>query len=90
MCSTLDAIWLSGALPCLTWEPLGIKGQETLNGRHDRYLEQMAESFKTFQKPLLVFETATEHNEEPWIEAALDTARDPRMGPRRHYLVSCR
>lgn len=59
---SLEAIWNSGAVPCLTWEPMTIVDQmeksipyeEILNGRYDVYLSLMAAEIKLWKKPLII------------------------------------
>ncbi len=59
---SLDAIWKSGAIPCVTWEPMYHKnGKETtvyykqlLHGDYDHYISQFALQARSWGKPLLV------------------------------------
>lgn len=59
---SLDAIWDSGAIPCLTWEPMyHHKGQEVmvpyrkiLDGTYDSYLLRFAEQANVWNKPFMI------------------------------------
>ena len=60
--ATLDLIWQSGAVPCLTWEPMIIRsGQETailaddiLNGSYDDYLLAFARQAVRWPHPFII------------------------------------
>lgn len=59
---TFDLIWQSGAVPCLTWEPMTIRaGQETailaddvLDGRYDDYLLAFARQSVRWPHPFII------------------------------------
>lgn len=59
---TLDAIRSSGAVPCLTWEPMyDVDGRETmvsykaiLEGHYDSYILEFARRARDWEKPLLI------------------------------------
>lgn len=59
---TLEAIWNSGAIPCLTWEPMYyINGREMmvpytsiLEGSYDPYLLEFARRAREWKKPFLI------------------------------------
>ena len=59
---TFDLIWQSGAVPCLTWEPMSIRaGQETtiladdiLNGNYDDYLMSFARQSVRWPHPFII------------------------------------
>lgn len=59
---SLDTIWNSGAVPCLTWEPMTIVDQteltipyeDLLQGRFDPYLSQIAAECTLWNKPLVI------------------------------------
>jgi len=59
---SLEAIHRSGALPCITWEPMYIQdSKETtishvqlLGGRYDTYITRFAEKARVWNKPLLI------------------------------------
>lgn len=59
---SLDAIRASGAVPCLTWEPMYYRwGEEImiphgdiLSGGYDRYLEKVAVGAKTWGHPFMI------------------------------------
>ncbi len=59
---SLDAIWKSGAVPCVTWEPMCyVNGREItvawrkiLNGTYDSYLFAFAEQAARWKKPFLL------------------------------------
>ena len=60
--ATFDLIWQSGAVPCLTWEPMTIQaGQETavlardiLNGSYDDYLMAFARQSVRWPHPFII------------------------------------
>lgn len=60
--SSLDTIWESGAVPCLTWEPMSnldqiekaIPYEDILSGQYDDYLSSMAAEIKVWDKPLMI------------------------------------
>jgi beta-mannanase len=59
---TLQAIKESGALPCITWEPMyydhqdriTIEAQDILSGGYDEYMRYFAKIIKDWGKPLLL------------------------------------
>ncbi len=59
---SLDAVWSSGALPCLTWEPMYYEGEKEivipfaaiLGGSYDRFLEDFADRAARWKKPLII------------------------------------
>ncbi len=59
---SLEAIAASGAVPCVTWEPMYVKGDreivishaDVLGGRYDGYIERFAEKARSWKKPLLI------------------------------------
>jgi len=59
---SLEAITASGALPCITWEPMLIRGgreiviphADVLGGRYDGYIKRFAERARSWKKPLLM------------------------------------
>lgn len=59
---SLDAIWETGAVPCLTWEPMVLKdGEEQavpwrriLEGDYDPYLVSFAEQAAAWGRPLVI------------------------------------
>ncbi|HOW55130.1 MAG TPA: glycosyl hydrolase [Syntrophorhabdaceae bacterium] len=59
---SLEAIWKTGAIPCLTWEPMYYKdGKEImvpytrlLAGDYDRYIIRFAEQARSWKKPFLI------------------------------------
>ncbi|NLT22083.1 MAG: endoglucanase [Syntrophorhabdus sp.] len=59
---SLEAITATGALPCITWEPMfvmagreiAIPHADVLGGRYDRYIERFAEKARSWRKPLLM------------------------------------
>ena len=59
---TLDVIWQSGAVPCLTWEPMTIRdGRETailaadiLGGKYDDYLMAFARQAVRWPHPFII------------------------------------
>jgi len=59
---SLDAVWRSGALPCLTWEPMYYEGEKEiiipsaaiLGGSYDRFLEEFADRAARWKKPLII------------------------------------
>lgn len=60
--SSLDTIWQSKAVPCLTWEPKTSSDQiekmipyeDILDGQYDHYLTTMAAEIKSWKKPLII------------------------------------
>lgn len=60
--SSLDAVWGSGALPCITWEPFILRdGREEMiphaeftGGGHDRYISKFAAEAAAWGKPLII------------------------------------
>lgn len=59
---SLEAITASGALPCITWEPMFLRGgreiaiphADVLGGRYDRYIKRFAEKARSWRKPLIM------------------------------------
>ncbi len=59
---SLDAIWNTGAIPCLTWEPMCHRdGHEVmvpfdaiLNGDYDPYILRFARQSATWKKPFMI------------------------------------
>jgi hypothetical protein len=59
---TLNAIHTEGALPCLTWEPMFLKGegevaisaQSILAGKYDVFITAFAKAAAQWKKPLLI------------------------------------
>lgn len=59
---TLNAIWDTGAIPCLTWEPMYfdqgdevmVPCQDILSGAYDPYLIWFAEQAAVWNKPLMI------------------------------------
>lgn len=59
---TLEAISNTGAVPCLSWEPMtvvddieiAIPYEKIVKGQYDTYLRQMAEDIKKRGKPLII------------------------------------
>ncbi len=51
---TLESIWKYGAVPCMTWEPTNIPAEQILNGNYDIYITNMAQTIKSFAKPMMM------------------------------------
>lgn len=59
---SLETITASGSLPCITWEPMHIKGgkeiaishTDLLSGRYDRYITRFADKARSWDKPVLI------------------------------------
>lgn len=59
---SLEAIWNSGAVPCMTWEPMNIVDnveravpyQEILQGTYDSYLDWVASEIKSWDKLVII------------------------------------
>jgi hypothetical protein len=59
---SLDAIWNSGAIPCLTWEPMYYKDTQEimipytsiLRGDYNTYIEKFAKNAARWQKPFMI------------------------------------
>lgn len=59
---SLDAIWNSGAVPCITWEPMyintgkefAISASKILSGEYDAYIDAFREGAAKWNKPLLI------------------------------------
>lgn len=59
---SLEAIQATGAMPCLTWEPMrfvaggeeAISSEEILSGAYDPYLRRMAHGFRTWAQPVII------------------------------------
>lgn len=59
---SLEAIWMRGALPCLTWEPMYYKGgeeimvsyEQILGAEYDPYLTAFAREARSWGKPFLI------------------------------------
>jgi hypothetical protein len=59
---TLTAIWSTGAVPCLTWEPMIIQdGKETMifhtavtGGEYDAFLKDFAQSARVWGRPMII------------------------------------
>ncbi len=59
---SLEAIWNSGAVPCMTWEPMYYRdGQEIavleaeiIGGRYDSYLLSFAQQAKAWTRPFII------------------------------------
>ncbi|OPY72945.1 MAG: Endoglucanase H precursor [Syntrophorhabdus sp. PtaU1.Bin058] len=59
---SLEAIWDSGAIPCITWEPMYYQdGKEIMipyaqlmNGKYDQYIKGFAEKARAWGKPFLI------------------------------------
>lgn len=60
--SSLETIWDSGAVPCLTWEPTIVENgvekaipyDDILNGHYDPYILFFAEEAKSWKKPFII------------------------------------
>lgn len=59
---SLLSIWKSGAIPCITWEPMyydegkriTIASKDILDGKYDTYLDMFAVEMKSLQNPVVV------------------------------------
>jgi mannan endo-1,4-beta-mannosidase len=51
---SLDAIWKAGAVPCITWEPMGTSFESIIRGDHDAYILAFADEVKHFNRPLIL------------------------------------
>lgn len=59
---SLETIWDSGAVPCITWEPMYYKGskeimvpyKDLLEGGYDTYIMRFAEKAKKWGKPFII------------------------------------
>jgi len=59
---TLEAIWNTGAVPCLTWEPMSyVNGQEKMipydaiiSGKYDSYILDFAGQARLWEKPFMI------------------------------------
>lgn len=59
---SLNAIWRTKAIPCLSWEPMIIENHKEktisyetiLNGNYDTYLAFIADEAKQWQKPIII------------------------------------
>jgi mannan endo-1,4-beta-mannosidase len=59
---SLDAIWNSGAISCLTWEPMYysegrevmIPWQDIVNGEYDVYLKEFAKAAASWNRPFMI------------------------------------
>lgn len=60
--ATLENIWNSGKVPCVTWEPMYIENgievmvpyEHILQGKYDKYITAFADAIKVFNKPVLL------------------------------------
>jgi mannan endo-1,4-beta-mannosidase len=51
---SLNIIWQSGLLPCLTWEPFNVLAEDVLRGNWDVYLENFIKEIKAYNNPVIL------------------------------------